>query len=80
MHKNKESLEKLSFSVTNLRSAGSSNVELAAAVACCSLLLTADGAILLRFMPIPVPPLIAANDFSLRLASFLWPIHRSNCF
>ena len=75
MHKSKESLEKFSFSVTNLRSAGSSNVELAAAVACCSLLLTADGAILLRFMPIPVPPLIAANDFSLRLASFLFPVH-----
>ena len=75
MHKSKESLEKLSFSVTNLRSAGSSNVELAAAVACCSLLLTADGAILLRFMPIAVPPLIAANDFSLRLASFLFPVH-----
>ena len=78
MHKSKESLkkfEKFSFSVTNLRSAGSSNVELAAAVASCSLFLTADGAILLRFMPIPVPPLIAANDFSLRLASFLFPVH-----
>ena len=72
----------LSRCSSRLRSAGSSKVELAAAaaeLACsCSLLLTADGAILLlRFMPpipIPAPPLIAANDFSRRLASFLMPV------
>lgn len=76
--KKRKEEDTFSFSVTNLKSAGSSKVEPAAAVACCILFLIADGAILLRFMPIP--PLIAANDFSLRLASFLWPIHRSNCF
>ena len=75
----------LSRCSSRLRSAGSSKVELAAAaaeLACsCSLLLTADGAILLlRFMPpITVPPLIAANDFSRRLASFLLPNRKSNC-
>ena len=41
----------------------------AAALACCCLILIPD---LLRFMVIPaLPPLIAAKDFSLRLASYL---------
>ena len=60
--------------MTHLRSAGSSKVDPAAELAVCSLFLTEVGAMrLLRFMPIPVPPRIAANDFSLRLASFLLP-------
>ena len=43
---------------------------LVAVLACCCLILIPD---LLRFMVIPaaLPPLIAAKDFSLRLASFL---------